>query len=213
MAQSYRHFCPVARAVEKIGDKWSLLIIRDLLREPQRFTDLLSYLNNITPKWLTRRLRDLEEAGVVERDSKPGRREVFYSLTAAGRELAPVLEALKIWGLRYAMRPPEPGEVVHPDLMMRNLTFLLNNRDKRLPRKTTWEMRFPQTTYTLSFSGGGWSSSRQEDPDADLTVTTTPELWAAIFTSPRSARSSLAKAIRIEGVPERINEFKQIFGI
>jgi len=87
MAQSYRHFCPVARAVEKSGDKWSLLIIRDLLRAPQRFTDLLAYLNNITPQWLTQRLRDLEVAGIVERDKKPGRREIWYNLSPAGREL------------------------------------------------------------------------------------------------------------------------------
>ena len=81
MTQTYGHFCPVARTLEKIGDKWSLLIIRDLLTGPQRFTDLLGYLNHITPKWLTQRLRELESSGIVERDQKSGRRQVWYKLT------------------------------------------------------------------------------------------------------------------------------------
>jgi len=213
MAHSYQHFCPVARAVEKIGDKWSLLIIRDLLREPQRFTDLLAYLNNITPKWLTQRLRDLEGAGIVERDNKPGRREVWYNLTPAGRDLAPVVEALTTWGLRWAMRPPVPGEVVHPDLMMRGLTFSLNKKDERLNHNVTWTMRFPQATYTLSFGDEGWTTTKQEDPHADVTVTTTPETWATVFTSPRFERSRLAKTLKIEGAQEKIEAFMKFFHI
>ena len=59
MTLRFQHFCPAAGALEKIGEKWSLLIIRDLLRGPQRFTDLLGYLSNITPAWLTQRLRRL----------------------------------------------------------------------------------------------------------------------------------------------------------
>ena len=122
MAQTYGHFCPVARTLEKIGDKWSLLIIRDLLAGPQRFTDLLGFLSHITPKWLTQRLRELESSGIIERDNKPGRRQVWYKLTPAGRDLSPIVDALATWGFRYAMRPPIPGEVVHPDLLMRSLT-------------------------------------------------------------------------------------------
>ncbi|MBN1380584.1 MAG: helix-turn-helix transcriptional regulator [Deltaproteobacteria bacterium] len=213
LAQSYRHFCPVARAIEKIGDKWSLLIIRDLLREPQRFTDLIGSLSNITPKWLTQRLRDLEAAGIVKRDKKPGRREVWYDLTPAGRELGPVIEALMVWGFRWAMRPPVPGEVVHPDLMMRGLTFSLNKRGKQPAQTATWAMRFPQATYALSFDGEGWTSRKQDDSEADVTVTTTPEIWATVFSSPRSERSRLAETLQIEGAPENVAEFMNIFGI
>jgi len=213
MAQSYRHFCPVARTLERIGDKWSLLIIRDLLPGPQRFTDLLGYLNNITPKWLTKRLRELESAGIVERDSKPGRREVRYRLTPAGRDLSPIVDALSTWGFRYAMRPPIPGEVVHPDLLMRGLTSSLNKRGKPLTRPVKWSMQFPRIKYSLSFDNDSWSSNREDDPNADLKITTTPEIWATVFTAPRSDRSRLAKAIQIDGAPERIEEFLQIFGI
>jgi len=213
MAQSYKHFCPVARTLEKIGDKWSLLIIRDLLPGPQRFTDLLGYLNHITPKWLTQRLRELESSGIVERDSKPGRRQVWYHLTPAGRDLSPVVDALSTWGFRYAMRPPLPGEVVHPDLLMRGLTSSLNKKGKRLTRPATWLMQFPQTKYCLSFGNNSWSSSREEAPNADLRITTTPEIWATVFTAPRSERNRLAKDIQIDGAPKRIEEFRKTFGL
>jgi DNA-binding HxlR family transcriptional regulator len=153
MAHSYRQFCPVARTIKKIGDKWSLLIIRDLLSGPRRFTDLIISLSNITPKWLTQRLRNLEAAGIVRRENQPGHREVWYSLTPAGRDLAPVLEALMAWGLRHAMSPPGPGEVVNTDLMMRGLIFSLNKAPRRPKGKMTWNLHFPKATHILSFDG------------------------------------------------------------
>ena len=85
MAQIYAQYCPVAHALELVGDRWSLLIIRDLLQKPQRFTDLLHYSSNITPKWLTARLRQLEQAGIIEREKHENRREVWYKLTPAGQ--------------------------------------------------------------------------------------------------------------------------------
>lgn len=115
MERVYGYYCPVAHALGAVGDRWSLLIVRDLLREPKRFTDLLDYLGNITPQLLMLRLRELEEAGVVEREQGQDRREVWYKLTEAGQELRPVVEALWAWGSRHAMRPPLPGEVVHPE--------------------------------------------------------------------------------------------------
>jgi DNA-binding HxlR family transcriptional regulator len=213
MTQTYGHFCPVARTLEKIGDKWSLLIIRDLLQGPQRFTDLLGYLNHITPKWLTQRLRELESSGIIERDQKAGRRQVWYKLTTAGRDLGPIVDALADWGFRHAMRPPIPGEVVHPDLLMRSLTSSLNKKGKRLSRPAKWSMQFPQAPYSLSFTDEEWSSCREEDPDPDLKITTTPEIWANVFTAPRSDRSRLAQAIQIDGFPDRVEEFLQTFGI
>lgn len=212
MNKSYGHFCPVARTLERIGDKWSLLIIRDLLAGPQRFTDLLDYLKPITPKWLTQRLRELESSGIVERDSQPGRRQIWYRLTPAGGDLGPIVEALAGWGFRYAMRPPLPGEAVHPDLLMRSLTSSLNKKGKHLSRPAKWLMQFPNNNYCLSFDQNGWSSRRAEDSQADLKITTTPENWATVFTAPRPERNRLAKGIQIDGEPKRIEEFRQTFG-
>jgi DNA-binding HxlR family transcriptional regulator len=213
MNQNYGHFCPIARTLEKIGDKWTLLIIRDLLPGPQRFTDLLGYLNHITPKWLTQRLRELESSGIIERDHKAGRRQIWYRLTPVGHDLGPIVEALATWGYRYAMRPPLPGEVVHPDLLMRSLTTSLNKSGKSLLQPTKWLMQFPNNPYCLSFFQNSWTSCRSEDSEADLKITTTPEYWAAVFTAPKTERSRLAKAIQVQGAPKRIKEFKQVFGI
>ena len=79
-----QHFCPVAQTLERVGDRWSWLIVRDLMRGQERFTDLQRCLAGITPKRLTVNLRTLESEGIVEREREPGRREVWYRLTAKG---------------------------------------------------------------------------------------------------------------------------------
>jgi DNA-binding HxlR family transcriptional regulator len=213
MATRYSHFCPAARALEKIGDKWSLLIVRDLLEKPQRFTDLLAYLNNITPKWLTLRLRELEAAGIVERDCQPGRREVWYRLTSAGRDLSPVVEALFSWGQRYAMRPPLPGEVVNVERMMKGLTKSLNKRSKRLSHPAIYSIKFPQSAYLLSFAKDEWTSTPGEAPDAEIKINTTPETMATFITVPRNDRKEIFESLRVAGKPEQIKEFRKIFGV
>ena len=84
-----QHFCPVAQALERVGDRWSFLIVRDLMRGPQRFTDLQRYMAGITPKRLTVNLRTLESEGLIEREREPGRREVWYRLTEKGQGFVP----------------------------------------------------------------------------------------------------------------------------
>src|SRR5512133_533684 len=103
----YRHFCMMARALEVVGERWSLLVVRDLLLGPQRFTDLARSLPDITPTRLTSRLRQLEAAGVVEREPPSGGREVWYRLTDAGLDLAPVVDALTYWGIGHALESPQ----------------------------------------------------------------------------------------------------------
>src|SRR3984885_11891813 len=87
--RTYEHFCLTARTLEQVGDRWSLLVIRDLLTGAKRFTDLMDRLGGITPKTLSQRLRELEDAGIVASDREPGRREVWYRLTPAGADLPP----------------------------------------------------------------------------------------------------------------------------
>ena len=89
--RSYQHFCPAARALETIGERWSLLIVRDLLAGPRRFSDLRRSLAAITPKWLSARLRALEADGIVAREVA-GEREVWYRLTPKGQALEPVFD-------------------------------------------------------------------------------------------------------------------------
>src|SRR6476646_6452377 len=91
----YEHFCPVSRALETIGERWSLLIVRDLLAGPRRFSELRRSLAAITPKWLSARLRALESDGIVTREAA-GEREVWYHLTPKGQALEPVFDALLV---------------------------------------------------------------------------------------------------------------------
>ncbi|MFZ0425477.1 MAG: helix-turn-helix domain-containing protein [Xanthobacteraceae bacterium] len=95
--------CPVARTLDIVGERWTLLVLRDLLREgPRKFQDLEGSLTGIGPNTLSARLKRLEEAGIVERrfyEQHPPRAE--YVLTARGRALGPVLLALKKWGETY----------------------------------------------------------------------------------------------------------------
>src|SRR5215470_1232159 len=111
--RGYQHFCPAPRALETIGERWSLLIVRDLLAGPRRFGELRRSLAAITPKWLSARLRALETDGIVTREVT-GEREVWYRLTPKGRGLEPVFDALLVWGMDHALGPPRGGEAVHP---------------------------------------------------------------------------------------------------
>ena len=106
----------MARALERVGDRWTLLVVRDLLLGPRRFTDLMERMAGITAKSLTQRLRDLEADGLVEVDRVAGRREVWYRLSPAGKDLQPALEELVYWGMRHAFEPPRPGRRPHPRL-------------------------------------------------------------------------------------------------
>ncbi|SHI24426.1 winged helix-turn-helix transcriptional regulator [Desulfosporosinus lacus] len=212
MTRKYNHYCPVAFSLEVIGGKWSFTIIRDLLTRPQRFSDLLQYSSNVTPKGLTLALRQLEETGIVEREEQPGHREVWYRLTRAGQDLRPVVEAMKEWGLKHAMRPPLPGEVVRPDLAMDVLTDSLNKRGRKLPQPTTWLMCFTHGgTHVLSFDGDRWSTSKGEKADPDVRVTVSPEAWATFLAVKRSERNQYVQSMQLDGSSEGVKQFLQSF--
>ena len=96
--RSYDQFCPIARALDVVGDRWTLLILRDVsLHGPRRFADLRSGLRGIPPTLLSTRLKDLVEEGILERTAGQGRL-VTYAFTARGREIRPVLAALRDFG-------------------------------------------------------------------------------------------------------------------
>jgi DNA-binding HxlR family transcriptional regulator len=211
---TYQHFCPVARALEVIGEKWSLLIVRDLLRGPQRFSDLLRSLGAITPKWLTLRLRELEEAGIVEADRESGRREVWYRLTERGRDLAPVISDLAVWGIDHALRPPLPGEQIHPAHATTPFVGYLNRRRARLPEPVLWVVRFGNgRTYCIRFDGARWSIERGEAPGpADVVVEATPETWTRFLAGPLAERRRCLAEMRVEGDPDRVEELVTTLG-
>ena len=112
-ARSFGQYCGITTAVELIGERWAMLIVRDLLVGPRRYTDLKQGLPRIPTNILSTRLKELQEGGVVRRVPLMNC-GLVYELTPYGRTLEPILLALGRWGFQ-AMGDPEPGDVVTPD--------------------------------------------------------------------------------------------------
>ena len=180
--RTYDHFCLVARALERVGDRWSLLVIRDLLTGAKRFTDLIDRLGGITPKTLSQRLREFEEAGIVAVDREPGRREVWYRLTPAGTDLGPVIDGLDWWGLRHAWRWPQAGEPLHAEHLLRAVTQAISHAagDDQPAR---WHVRLDGADYLIESDGHRWTfAAGAPAGPADVTINaTTQALTAFIF--------------------------------
>ncbi|MGC5019230.1 winged helix-turn-helix transcriptional regulator [Micromonospora sp. DT47] len=108
MGSSYHQFCPVSKAMELLDGRWTMLIVRELVSGSERFNELRRGLPRLSPALLSRRLHELTVAGIVRREADGA--EVRYVLTAAGRELRPIVEALGVWGVRWV------GEIGDEDL-------------------------------------------------------------------------------------------------
>ena len=115
LVRSYGQYCSIARGLDVVGDRWTLLIVRELLIQgPCRFTDLKNGLPGIAANLLSTRLRELEQAGLMARDEAPPPiATTLYRLTEAGRALEPALKAIGFWGLRY-MGTVDPQDAFRP---------------------------------------------------------------------------------------------------
>jgi DNA-binding HxlR family transcriptional regulator len=112
MAKHYEQYCPVAHALELVGERWSLLIVRELLKGPKRYTDLADSLPRIGTNVLAARLKDLEGCGVVaKRRLPPPTPAQVYELTAYGVALKPVVRELARWGLQSLPAPGDDDEL------------------------------------------------------------------------------------------------------
>jgi DNA-binding HxlR family transcriptional regulator/putative sterol carrier protein len=118
MTRGYGQYCGLARALELVGGRWSLLIVRELLTGPKRFTDLEQGLRGIPSNILSSRLRELEEAGLVERSLVPRSSSVVYRLTPYGQELEEPVVALGRWGARSLGTPDETFTFTASALML-----------------------------------------------------------------------------------------------
>ncbi len=113
--KGYGQFCPVAKATEVLGEKWTPLIIRELITDNQSFNNLRKGVPLMSPSLLSSRLKSLERSGVIERNKTD--KGVIYSLTKAGEEIGPVIEQLGIWGQRWA-RSDMSKKDLDPSLLM-----------------------------------------------------------------------------------------------
>src|ERR1700751_4675068 len=172
--RTYDPFCLTARSLERVVDRWSLLVIRDLLTGAKRFTDLMDRLGGITPKTLSQRLRELEDAGIVTAGRGQGRRGVWYRLTPAGTALGPVIDALGRGGLQHAWRRPLPGEPLHAEHLLRSVTRAIDlAAGDREPAR--WHFRIDGADYLVENGGCQWSlTAGAPPPPADATINATP---------------------------------------
>jgi DNA-binding HxlR family transcriptional regulator len=208
----YRHFCMMARTLEIVGERWSLLIVRDLLLGPRRFTDLVKSLGDITPTRLTARLRQLEASGLVTREPPTSGREVWYRLTAAGQSLQPAIEALIFWGQQFAFERPLPREGAHAVSSMIGTKVWLNGQPEPRAKSLVWVWRLEEEdTYTMRFTGGSWELAKGEADPADVVVETSVLKWANFFTSPKDGRKLPGPDITLTGRRAALATFARIF--
>jgi DNA-binding HxlR family transcriptional regulator len=213
-AHIYRHFCLMARALEVLGERWSLLIVRDLLFGPKRFTDLARSLSDITPTRLTDRLRHLEGAGILVREPPTSGREVWYRLAPVGRDLAPVVEALTLWGMEHRREPPIAGEPVHSEPVMLGTKVWLERHSTTPADRVVWAWRFPGDDWYTLRSGGPerWDLTRGQADAADVNVVATPEAWARFLTTPPGSRQLPVEGIELDASRRDARRFAAAFG-
>jgi DNA-binding HxlR family transcriptional regulator len=188
--RTYDHFCLLARALERLGDRWSLLVVRDLLTGPKRFTDLMDRLGGITPKTLTQRLRELDDTGIVQADRVPGRREVWYRLTDAGQELGPAVDGLAWWAWRHAWVPPDGSQRLHAEHLLMAFRLVLEH-EAGDAAPTRWHLHFTDDgEYTLASDGDHWTvTSAAPDRPANVTLVATTGSWLSWLLDPTPERA------------------------
>jgi DNA-binding HxlR family transcriptional regulator len=207
----YRHFCMLARGLEVVGERWSLLIVRDLLLGPRRFTDLVSSLGTITPTRLTSRLRQLEATGIVRREPPTSGREVWYRLTEAGQALKPAIEALVHWGQQFAFERPLPNEGARAVASMIGTKVWLNGQPKPRAKSLVWVWRLAgEGTYTMTFEKGSWDLTQGEARPADVIVDTSASHWADFFTSANDRKLPLPD-LTLTGKRPALSTFARVF--
>ena len=125
MRNHYEQYCPIARALDLVGDRWALLVVRELVHGPKRYTDLAEHLAGIGTNVLAARLRGLEAAGVVrKRTLPPPAASRVYELTEYGQALRPALRELALWGAQ-SLGPPTAEDELFPGWLVNALDIVL----------------------------------------------------------------------------------------
>jgi DNA-binding HxlR family transcriptional regulator len=197
--RSYAQLCGIATALDVIGDRWTPLVVRDLLLGPLRFGDLADGLPGIGTNTLAARLKHLEAAGVVHRRLLPlPERGTVYELTAYGRELEPVLLALGRWGTKSMGRLPSDVTTRSRWLVAAMLAF--HDDSKRIARPTTWELRLTDGTFTVRAEGTSLAVTAGAPDGADLVIETQDEHLHRLLTGQLTPAEAVATgAVTLDG--------------
>jgi DNA-binding HxlR family transcriptional regulator len=197
----YAQRCAVARALDVVGERWTPLIVRELLLGPKRYTDLLEALPGVGTNLLAGRLSDLQASGVVVKRMLPPPTPVaVYELTEAGEALAPVIAELRAWGQRYAP-PAQSGDAVRPGWVIQSAM----SGESALPAGRLCELRVGNEVFELSAGEQRVVVHARSAAAPDAVVTIKPELLYRLASgrvSPERAR----RQIESEGDPELAGE-------
>ena len=185
--RSYGDGCGIAHALDLIGERWALLVVRELLLGPLRFSDLRTGLPGASPNVLSQRLRDLENAGVVRRRRLPAPAAAnVYELTEHGAELEPILVALGSWALRSALAPAGHLSAVSAMLTLR--TYYRATDDW----STTLQAHLGDRSYVARIAAGRVEVSTGQEPAARTTVETDPATLVGLLTGARELGDATA---------------------
>jgi DNA-binding HxlR family transcriptional regulator len=206
--RAYREYCAIARSLDLLGERWTLLIVRDLLLGPQRYTDLHRGLPGVATDILTARLRTLEAEGLIRRrELPPPAPAAVYELTEAGRRLGPLIRALGEVGLTL-LDAPAPDERINPGpvVMSLNLTF----RPDAVPGLTeTYGLDVDGQPFTVAVDEGAVHTERGAPANPAATFRTNPRTLVALL---RGETSPGDKGIEIEGDAGALDRFIAAFG-
>jgi DNA-binding HxlR family transcriptional regulator len=208
----YAQFCPVARAVELIGERWTLLIGRELLIGPQRFSDLLRRLPGLSSSVLAERLASLEERGLVtRRELPPPTPAVLYQLSESGQALKPLLYELARFGLRF-MEAPRRGDHSEPDWVRLGLD-VFRRRSASPPRAFLLCVTGGEDELRIHVSGGAAGTVVSESgAAADATVFASGPALLGLASGQLDLEGALRSgAVRVEGDVSALRELPALF--
>lgn len=197
--RSYNEYCAIAQALDVVGERWSLLIVRELLiRGPSRYTDLRFGLPGIATNLLADRLRELEEAGVIEREEAPPPvATTLFKLTERGRELQPVLQALGRWGGPMVQRPIGKNEFRSHWLAV-PLGTHLKDRDPAAPAQTI-EIRTADQPVLVNVGGGKVDVRPGTAEHPDLTLTGSASQVLGLLLHQLEFTEARQRGLKVEG--------------
>lgn len=207
--RSYDDPCGVARALDRIGERWALLVVRELLLGPKRFTDLRSGLPTASPNVLSQRLEELLEVAVIERRQlDPPARTWVYELTAWGRDLEPVLLALARWGSRAT--PVPRGDLGADALLLALRTTVDPDTAESKPLRV--EVRLGPQRYEIEVAEGrSWIRRRAAEHPEAILETDAVTLRRLVFGDLRLSQAHEKGSIRIEGSQRAAARFLRSF--
>ena len=207
-ARDYGQYCGVTQALELIGERWALLIVRDLLVGPRRYGELAAGLPRIPTNILAARLKDLQAAGIIRRG--PRSRIIVYELTPYGRELEPIVLGLGAWGFK-AMGDPRDEQIMTPDSMTIALRTAFQRDVASLLPATKYSGRFGSAELLIDVNGPALAVARGTGP-ADLAFASGADVHRIISGELAPERAIATGAVQVlTGRAELLARFADTF--